>query len=105
MHETLEPGNRVLLSWSAANRDPRKFERADELQFDRANAGRRLTLSFGIDRCLGSMLTQMKIRVTLQTTLERRDDNGRYASIGGIDGFESMPAVFTPDHDPFAAAE
>jgi cytochrome P450 len=108
--QTLKPSDRALLLWSAANRDPRKFERPDEFQIDRPNVGQHLTFSFGIHRCLGSLLAKMEIRVTLQAILQRIGDyridrSGivRYQAIGHIDGFEAMPASFTPRQNSVAA--
>jgi cytochrome P450 len=101
--QQINPGERVLLLWSAANRDPAKFERPDEFWLERPNAGQHLTFSFGMHRCLGSLFGKMEIRVVLRAVLSRmgdyrvqRDGLVRYDTIGGVDGFVTMPATFTP---------
>jgi cytochrome P450 len=101
--QQINPGERVLLLWSAANRDPAKFERPDEFWLERPNAGQHLTFSFGLHRCLGSLFGKMLIQVILRAVLTRmgdykvlRDKVVRYGTIGGIDGFVTMPATFTP---------
>jgi cytochrome P450 len=101
--QQINPGERVLMLWSAANRDPAKFERPDEFWLDRPNAAQHLTFSFGKHRCLGSMFGKMEVRTVLRAVLSRmpdykvqREGLKRYDTIGGIDGFVSMPATFTP---------
>lgn len=103
--QTLKAGDRVLLVWSAANRDPAVFERPDEFWLERPNAAQHLTFSFGPHRCLGSLLAKMEIRTVIEAVLQRIgdyridvDEVERYETIGHIDGFKSMPAEFTPLH-------
>jgi len=66
----LQPGDRVLLSFAAANRDPSVFERPDEVVLDRAH-NRHLAFGAGIHRCLGSNLARMEMITALQVWLER----------------------------------
>jgi cytochrome P450 len=102
--QSLKAGERVLLVWSAANRDPAIFERPDEFWLERPNAAQHLTFSFGPHRCLGSLLAKMEIRTVLESVLQRLGDFRinleqveRYETIGHIDGFKRMPAEFTPE--------
>jgi cytochrome P450 len=60
----------ILLSFPAANRDPAKFERADEVVIDR-EINRHAAFGLGIHRCLGSHLARMEMRVALEVWLER----------------------------------
>ncbi len=66
----MKAGDRVLLSFSAANRDPRQFENPDEVILDREH-NRHLAFGSGIHRCAGSNLARLELRVALQTWLER----------------------------------
>lgn len=100
--QVLEPGERIMMLWTAANRDPRVFERPDEFWLERPNAGRHLTFSEGIHRCLGNLFGKMEVRVALEVILARMGDfridpNGvrRYESCGGVCGFHALPATFT----------
>jgi cytochrome P450 len=102
--QLLRKGERVLMLWSAANRDPEKFTNPDMFDIDRPNAGQHLTFSFGGHRCLGSLLGKMEVEVTIRMILERigdyrvdREGIVRYDTIGNIDGFAHMPAHFTPE--------
>jgi cytochrome P450 len=66
----VELGDRVLLTWGAANRDPEAFDDPDRVIIDR---GRNPHLAFGlgIHRCLGSGLARMEIRVALEEWFKR----------------------------------
>ncbi len=63
-------GDRVLMAFPLANRDPRQFENPDVVDFDREN-NRHVAFGAGIHRCAGSNLARLELRVALQTFLER----------------------------------
>jgi cytochrome P450 len=63
-------GEMVLLPYPAANRDPAKFERADEILLDRQE-NRHATFGLGIHRCIGSNLARMELRVAIEEWLRR----------------------------------
>jgi cytochrome P450 len=67
---TLCPGERVLLPFAAANRDPDFMEDAEEFQIDR-EVNRHSAFGLGIHRCLGSNLARMEIRVALEEWFAR----------------------------------
>jgi len=60
----------VLLSFPAANRDPEKFDRADEIVIDR-EVNKHAAFGLGIHRCVGSHLARMELRVALEVWMER----------------------------------
>jgi cytochrome P450 len=60
----------ILLSFPAANRDPAKFDRADEVVIDRA-VNKHAAFGLGIHRCVGSHLARMELRIALEVWLER----------------------------------
>ena len=60
----------VLLSFPAANRDPEKFDRADEVVLDR-EVNKHAAFGLGIHRCVGSHLARMELRVALEVWLDR----------------------------------
>ena len=66
MHE----GDRVLMPFPAANRDPAVFEDPDEVRLDR-EGNRHLAFGSGIHRCAGSNLARLEMRAALQVFLER----------------------------------
>ncbi len=66
----MKAGDRVLMAFPAANRDPRQFENPDEVILDREN-NRHVAFGSGIHRCAGSNLARLEVRVALQTWLAR----------------------------------
>ena len=61
-------GERVLLSFPAANRDPEVFEDPEEVIIDRA-VNRHVAFGVGIHRCLGSNLARMEMQVAIEEFL------------------------------------
>jgi hypothetical protein len=68
-------GQMVLLSFPAANRDPRLFPDADRVVIDRKE-NRHAAFGLGIHRCIGSNLARMEITVALREWLKRIPDFG-----------------------------
>jgi cytochrome P450 len=66
-------GDKVLLPFPAGNRDPEKFDRADEVVLDRER-NRHFAFGIGIHRCLGSNLARMEMQVAIDTWLDRFPD-------------------------------
>ena len=62
-------GDRVLLSFPAANRDPEMFEDPEEVIIDREQ-NRHVAFGAGVHRCAGSNLARMEMQVAIQTFLE-----------------------------------
>ena len=65
-----KPGEMVLLSFPAANRDPAVFPDADRVLIDRTE-NRHAAFGLGIHRCIGSNLARMEITVALQEWFRR----------------------------------
>jgi cytochrome P450 len=66
----VKPGNMVLLSFPAANRDPTMFPDADKVIIDRKE-NRHAAFGLGIHRCVGSNLARMEMTVALEEWLRR----------------------------------
>jgi cytochrome P450 len=66
----IKPGNMVLLSFPAANRDPAMFPDADKVIIDRKE-NRHAAFGLGIHRCVGSNLARMEMVVALEEWLKR----------------------------------
>jgi cytochrome P450 len=64
----IHAGERVVLPFAAANRDPAVFTDPDEVQVDRRR-NRHLTFGSGPHRCLGSNLARLEVKVTLEEWL------------------------------------
>jgi cytochrome P450 len=66
----MKPGDKVLMTFPAANRDPAVFENPDEVVLDRQQ-NRHLAFGTGIHRCAGSNLARMELQVAIRCWFER----------------------------------
>jgi cytochrome P450 len=66
----MHAGDKVLMNFPAANRDPAVFDDADRVILDRA-LNRHVAFGSGIHRCAGSNLARMELRVALEEWLAR----------------------------------
>ncbi len=95
----MRAGDRVLMNFPAANRDPSVFERADEVVLDRA-VNRHVAFGSGIHRCAGSNLARMELRVALEEWLARIPEFTVEAGAevtwagGQVRGPRQLPVVF-----------
>jgi cytochrome P450 len=71
--QPLEPGDRVLLLFGAANRDPAVFEDPDDFRLDR-QGNPHLAFGVGAHRCLGSHLARLELRIAIEELLDRIPD-------------------------------
>ncbi len=69
----MKAGERILMNFPAANRDPAAFPDADKVILDRQQ-NRHLAFGAGIHRCAGSNLARMELRVAVQEWLARIPD-------------------------------
>ena len=69
----VKPGNMVLLSFPAANRDPAVFPDADKVVIDRRE-NRHAAFGLGIHRCIGSNLARMEMMAAIEEWLRRIPD-------------------------------
>jgi cytochrome P450 len=94
-------GDKVLLPFGAGNRDPERFEKADEVIIDRAE-NRHFAFGIGIHRCLGSNLARMELQVALEEWLTRFPNfeltDGETAQWAGtqIRGPREIPVTLRP---------
>jgi cytochrome P450 len=94
-----KPGQMVLLSFPAANRDPKMFPDAERVVIDRTE-NRHAAFGLGIHRCIGSNLARMEIKVTLQEWLKRIPEFSLAPgaevtwSEGTVRGPRKLPVVF-----------
>lgn len=66
----MKAGERVLMNFPGANRDPEVFPDADTVILDRQQ-NRHLAFGAGIHRCAGSNLARMELRVAVEEWLAR----------------------------------
>lgn len=63
-------GGQVLLSYAAANRDPEKFDKPDDVIIDRAH-NPHAAFGLGRHRCLGSNLARLQLTIAISEWLKR----------------------------------
>jgi cytochrome P450 len=66
----MKAGERILMNFPGANRDPRVFEDPDRVIIDR-QVNRHVAFGAGIHRCAGSNLARMELRVSIEVFLQR----------------------------------
>ena len=78
----MKKGERILMNFPGANRDPEIFENPDEVILDRQH-NRHVAFGAGIHRCAGSNLARMELRVAIETWIQRIPDF-EIADAGGV---------------------
>ena len=95
----MSEGDKVLMNFPAANRDPEKFKNPDQVIIDRAE-NPHIAFGVGIHRCAGSNLARMEMRVSIEEWLARipefrLEDPAVVTWAGGqVRGPRSMPVVW-----------
>jgi len=98
-NSTIKKGERLVINFPAANRDPAMFENPDEAIIDRQN-NRHIAFGIGIHRCSGSNLARMEMEVALKTWFKRipefelRDPNAVAWAPGQVRGARVVPVRF-----------
>ena len=65
----LEAGDRLMLLWASANRDPKIFEDPDALRLDRKHPKRHMGFGRGAHFCIGAPLARLEARVVVEEVL------------------------------------
>jgi len=99
---SMNAGDRAILMWAAANRDPEVFPDPDTVDLERPNARKQMAFGVGIHRCLGSHLARMMFQEMLGEIIERIPDfrlDGepeRFEDAGEVWAMRKLPIAFTP---------
>jgi cytochrome P450 len=93
-------GDKVMLVYGAANRDPERFPDPEAFVVPR-DANRHLTFGYGRHRCLGEPLAKIELAAALDFMLDTIPDMELAAEPewgGGTNqhGIRSLPVRFTP---------
>ena len=99
--QDLVRGERLLLSWAAANRDPAVFDEPDRVDVTR-DARPHVAFGFGPHRCIGAPLARATFDGVLDSVLDTIGDYvvdvaraTRYPRVGAVNGWERLPARFS----------
>jgi cytochrome P450 len=98
----LHTGDRVLLAWASANRDPAAFDRPDDVDLRRW-PNRHAAFGIGVHRCAGAHLGRAMARELIGQVITRMPDYRvdvtalqSYPSQGVNSGWQRIPTTFTP---------
>lgn len=64
----------VIVRYAAANRDPKAFDRPNELDLHREKIRGHHAFGYGIHYCVGNILARMEVNVATEVLLSRLDD-------------------------------
>ncbi|WP_143020250.1 cytochrome P450 [Sinosporangium album] len=106
LHDTpLEEGERLVLLYGAANRDPEQFADAETFNPDRANARQHLAFGIGAHYCVGATLARAEIRILLEALAARpplelvgAPRHLPRLMMGQMMGVDYLPLRFNGDH-------
>lgn len=95
---TLKKGTEVALLYISGNRDPLRFERADELDLNRKD-NPLLTFGLGTHYCLGAPLARLELQVLFNILFQRwpalrLSDEAEFSQGFVIRGLKSLPIEF-----------
>jgi cholest-4-en-3-one 26-monooxygenase len=99
---TIREGQKLLLLYPSANRDPAQFPDPDT--FDMARTpNEHVAFGFGPHFCLGAALARLELRVAFRRLAERLPDlrlvddaEPGHRPANFVTGYESLPVAFTP---------
>ena len=100
--QKIAEGEKVVMWYGAANRDPEMFENPDTFDIERANANRQIAFGFGKHMCIGHRVARMQLNSVYRQLLQRFPD---MEYTGGIDiapnnfvhAIRKLPVRFTPE--------
>ena len=92
----------VVVSWAAANRDPRRFAEPDTFEVRRGDANH-IAFAYGIRYCLGAPLARLESQIAFASLLERCVDirlavpaeRLSYRVTPNVRCLKSLPVMFT----------
>lgn len=100
--QKITKGDKLYLSYPAANRDPAVFDNPDVFDITRENASKHLAFGTGPHVCLGARLAHMQLKALLTEIITRIPDihpTGDMKMLRTIwfNGIIDLPVAFTPE--------
>jgi cholest-4-en-3-one 26-monooxygenase len=100
---TLKEGDKIVVLYPAANRDPRVWERPRAFDIRRSFEKPALSFGYGKHYCLGASLARLEMKVFLERVLTRLPDLRLAEDAGAVvkpsaflRGLARLPVCFTP---------
>lgn len=104
---TMVPGDKVMLLFGAANRDPNRYVHPEQFDLDRYESDRdargHLAYGYGLHRCAGAHLAEIELRALLDALLRyelRLSGEVRFkpTAHGAFLAMEALPLTMTARH-------
>ena len=100
--QAIKQGDKIYLSYPAANRDPEVFDNPHVFDITRENAGKHLSFGTGPHVCLGARLARYQLQSLLKEIITRIPDiqpTGDKQMLRSIwfNAIVNMPVTFTPE--------
>lgn len=100
--QQLKKGDKIYLSYPAANRDPAVFSNPHEFDITRENANKHLAFGIGPHFCMGARLARYQLQALLTQIIERIPDirvEGEMEMLKSIwfNALIKLPVKFTPE--------
>lgn len=100
--QEIKAGDKVLMLYQSANRDPAVFEAPEEFRIDR-HPNEHVAFGIGPHYCLGANLARLEVRTVFEELARRLPDlriapgaDAVYGPSTFVHTIESLPVVFTP---------
>jgi cytochrome P450 len=99
--QMIKQGDKVVMWYASANRDPEVFENPDVFDIERSNVRAHTAFGYGLHRCLGNRVAEAQLRILWEEILKRYD---RVEVIGEpekldhsfVHGVKSMQVIVHP---------
>jgi len=62
----MQKGDRIMLNWAGASRDPEIFENPDVLDVSRENVSKHTSFGAGVHRCMGNHLARRELKAAIR---------------------------------------
>jgi cytochrome P450 len=66
----MRAGDRIMLNWAGASRDPEVFPNPEVLDFTRANVAKHSSFGAGVHRCMGNHLARRELKAAIRAIAE-----------------------------------
>lgn len=100
--QKIGPGEKIIMWYGAANRDPAIFDRPNDFNIQRPNADKHLAFGIGRHTCIGKPIALMQLQEAYSQILQRfpdmrYDGEWKVAPNNFVHAIQEMPVSFTAE--------
>jgi len=101
-NQKIGPGEKIIMWYGAANRDPSIFKNPHQFDIERDNAIKHLAFGLGRHTCIGKPVALMQLKEVYKQILTRfpdmkMDGDWKVAPNNFVHAIQEMPVSFTPE--------